>query len=221
MIKKLLIISSLVISTLASSNTGSVLYIGDSHSYGKFGSVIDAELRSKYESVAVFSSCGSSARNWLNENGLEKTVCGFWMKDNEIEKRVTNFKTPSLNELLSKYNPNVTIVQLGTNMAASKITENHQTSVEKIMELISKSGSKCIWIGPPDANSKIVPDERLKIVNDYLVSLSAKWNCTYVDSLSKTSFPVESKEGIHYPPKHAEAWGKKVAEELNYLNQIL
>ncbi len=221
MLKKIIIASALIITNLAFSNAETVLYIGDSHSYGKFGTVIDTELRLKYESVAIYSSCGSSARNWLNESGLEKTVCGFWMKDNETEKRVANYKTPSLSELLLKYNPDVTIVQLGTNMAASKNPENHKASVEKIMELIKNSGSKCVWIGPPDANSAVVPDERLKIVSDYLISISAKWDCSYIDSLKLTSFPVESKEGIHYPPKHAEAWGIKVVEELNYLNQIL
>ena len=82
------------------------------------------------------------------------------------------------------------------------------------MKAIKEENSECIWIGPPDANSKSVPREKLKETNDLLIKLAAKNNCHYIDSLVLTKFPSSSKEGIHYPSGLSAEWGEKVSIQL-------
>ena len=82
------------------------------------------------------------------------------------------------------------------------------------MKVISEEKSLCIWIGPPDANSKIVTKAKLKETNLLLIDLAKKNNCHYIDSLLLTKFPAEDKEGIHYSPSLSADWGNKVSVQI-------
>jgi hypothetical protein len=82
------------------------------------------------------------------------------------------------------------------------------------MKVISEEKSLCIWIGPPDANSKIVTKAKLKETNLLLIDLAQKNNCHYIDSLLLTKFPTGDKEGIHYPPSLSADWGNKVSVQI-------
>lgn len=190
-----------------------ILYVGDSHSYGKLGTTIDKNLSSISERVILEASCGATPNTWLGTNKFEKTVCGFWKKDGKDEVRSVEHQTPKFADELAKYRPDITIVQLGTNIAVNA-PKNATKSIVAMMTAISAEGSKCIWIGPPDANSKIVTRIRLKETNLLLSDLAKKYNCDYIDSLKLTSFPAKNKEGIHYPPSLSAEWGEKVSVEL-------
>ena len=82
------------------------------------------------------------------------------------------------------------------------------------MKAIKDENSECIWIGPPDANSKSVTRAKLNETNVLLIKLAAKNKCHYIDSLILTKFPSSSKEGIHYPPNLSAEWGEKVSIQL-------
>ena len=191
-----------------------ILYIGDSHSYGKFGGAIDKNLSTISDHVILEASCGSTPNTWLGKSGFEKTVCGFWKKDGVEEIRSVNHQVPKFSGELEKYRPQVVVVQLGTNIAAGSKPENSSSSVTEMMKQIKDANAICIWIGPPDANSKVVTKAKLKIVNDMLINLSAKNNCHYIDSLKLTVFPKSSSEGIHYPADLSKAWGEKVSSAI-------
>ncbi len=216
----LLIMSfNLYAKTITSNPT--ILYIGDSHSYGKLGTVVEKNLSSISNHVIMESSCGSSASTWISKSAYQKTVCGFWKKDGTDEVRTIEHQTPRLVDEIIKYQPLVTIVQLGTNMAAGNNPLSTAGSIEQLMQEIIKAESICIWIGPPDANSKIVTKEKLNVINTLIRDLALKNNCHYVDSLELTSFPNDSKEGIHYPPSLSAQWGEKVSRNiLTYLESI-
>lgn len=188
-----------------------ILYIGDSHSYGKLGTTVLQNLSTISDHVIMESSCGSTAYTWLGKTGYEKTVCGFWKKDGAEEVRSVEHQTPKYSDELAKYRPQVAIIQLGTNMAAAKNPETARASIDQLMKQAKESGAKCIWVGPPDANHKVVTKDKLKIVNDLLIELSNANGCDYIDSLQLTSFPKDSKEGLHYPPSLSKEWGEKIS----------
>jgi hypothetical protein len=161
------------------------------------------------------SSCGSTPNTWLGNNkGYATTVCGFWKKDNNSEVRSKEHQTPKFEDELAIYRPQVTIVQLGTNIAAGERPKNFTHSIEAMMKAISDEKSICIWIGPPDANSKIVTKEKLRQTNLLLSDLAMKNNCHYIDSLELTKFPSKDKEGIHYSPDLSANWGAKVSAQI-------
>lgn len=196
-----------------SATNPSILYVGDSHSYGKLGTTIEKNLSKISQNIVLEASCGATPNTWLGNNKFEKTVCGFWKKDGALEVRSQEHQTPKFADELAKYRPDITIVQLGTNIAVNA-PKNATKSIVAMMNAISAEGSKCIWIGPPDANSKVVTRERLKETNSLLIELAKIHKCEYIDSLKLTSFPAKNKEGIHYPPSLSAEWGEKVSLEL-------
>ena len=209
---KTLILSSFL--SIAHASDVTILYVGDSHSYGKLGSTIEKNLSAKASRVVMESSCGATPNTWLGNLKYEKTVCGFWKKDGAEEIRTKEHQTPRFSDELAKYRPNVTIIQLGTNIAAGSKPQSAKASIVAMMKSVEAEGSKCIWIGPPDANSKVVTRAKLKETNDLLIALAKENNCHYIDSLKLTTFPANNSEGIHYPPTASALWGEKVSAEL-------
>lgn len=214
MLKTTLLFATLLSAFSLHAEDLTVLYVGDSHSYGKLGTTVEKNLSTIASRVVMESSCGATPRTWIGNLKYEKTVCGFWKKDGAEEIRTTEHQTPKFTDELAKYRPNVTIVQLGTNIAAGAKPSSAKESIVTMMKAITDEGSKCIWIGPPDANSKIVTKAKLKETNELLVSLAKTYNCHYIDSLKLTTFPANNKEGIHYPPSLSREWGEKVSLEL-------
>lgn len=206
----LMALISLISTAAVSATNPTILYVGDSHSYGKLGTTIEKNLSTISDHVIMEASCGATPSTWLGNNKFEKTVCGFWKKDGKEEVRSIEHQTPKFADELAKYRPDVTIVQLGTNIAVNA-PKNATKSIVAMMNAIAAEGSKCIWIGPPDANSKVVTRERLKETNALLSELAKSNKCDYIDSLKLTSFPEKNKEGIHYPPSLSAEWGEKVS----------
>jgi len=188
-----------------------IMFAGDSHSYGKMGATLESELSKISTDRSFMSSCGSSASTWLKKSGNEKTVCGFWKKEGNIEIRQTNFNNPKLADEITRFKPDVVIVQLGTNMAASKYPANSRTSIQELLKVVTSHPVTCIWIGPPDANSLVVTDEKLKVVNDILIEETKLAGCHFIDSLKLTAFPIKNTEGIHYPSSLSIEWGNKLS----------
>jgi hypothetical protein len=197
-----------------------VMFVGDSHAYGKMGAVVEKRLASVSKRVIIQSSCGSTPNTWLGKTGYEKTVCGYWKKDGATEIRSKEHKTPKFKSELEKYKPQLTIVQLGTNIAAGSNPLKSEGSVIEMLTLIREARGECIWIGPPDAESKVVSKEKLKKTNEMLARLAKSYDCQYIDSLLLTVFPKENKEGIHYPPKLSAEWGEKLSSKILSLLKI-
>ena len=59
--------------------TDRVLFVGDSLSVGKFGEILGDYLVRKYlrENVELYASCGSSPENWLRNEPVYRTKCGY------------------------------------------------------------------------------------------------------------------------------------------------
>lgn len=177
----------------ADENKPVILYIGDSHSVGSFGMQENALLRSvKGYRVATYAICGSAPLSWFLG---AKTVCGYYISDIAgQEQRGWDANTPLIANLLKKYQPRFTVVQLGANMYGYPLTQVKETSHKMAMAIVN-TGSKCIWIGPPQA--RIQPAQELGLLFDALRAAVVPY-CLLFDSRKVTSYPDTGGDGIHF-----------------------
>ncbi len=192
-----------------------VLFIGDSIAYGRFGKTIDASLRATGAVVTTEASCGTTPSSWLDGKGRVTTPCGFWKKAQASEERVTVHLTPKIGEELQTLHPGLTVIQLGTNIAAGRNPLLQQPDVARMMQEVRAAGSQCIWIGPPDASSPVVTREKLRLTNEMIRTEAARQGCFFIDSLSFTHFPDGlGGDGIHPSPELSAEWGSREAAEV-------
>lgn len=211
--------------TLAFSLVGAVhgferaLFIGDSHSYGNFGNVIDKYLREQSNQVVSISSCGSSPSTWVNNsNNFKATNCGYWRKtSDQNEIRVKSQKLDTLQNELMNLNPQLVIVSLGTNiLSSSQNIKNEIPKVEILLSQIQKVKAQCIWIGPPDL-SRSPFSNHLKVGIKALQEVIEKNNCRFIDSTKITKYPTGKLDGIHYDTKGSSNWGFAVIPQLQQM----
>jgi hypothetical protein len=186
-----------VVADAASEELGSttpvILFVGDSHSVGSFGIQQDALLRRvKGFRVATYAICGSSPHNWF-EGG--RTSCGFYFRDTEgREQRGWEMDVPLFKNLIAVHQPRYTVVELGANMYGRPSEWVEKTANEMAMAIVN-SGSKCIWIGPPQARIQPEPDLG-RIFNSLRAGVGQY--CLLFDSRNATTYPVTGGDGIHF-----------------------
>lgn len=170
-----------------------ILFIGDSHSTGSFGIQQDALLRRiKGFRVATYATCGSAPQSWFLGG---KTNCGYFFRDTQgREQRGWEATTPLLTDLIALHQPRYTVVELGANMYGHPSDWVEKTSHEMAMAIVN-SGSKCIWIGPPQA--RIQPEPELGRVFDALQKGVGQY-CLLFDSRKHTTYPAIGGDGIHF-----------------------
>jgi hypothetical protein len=214
--------------TSAQSNVlntqSSILYIGDSHTVGFFGQILDKNLREilEFKNLTTIGACGSRPISWYKNS---KTSCGYFehKKENKI-KLTKNYKIPNLLHLLNELKPEVVIVELGPNLWSDFINENEiktnhenlKKELQKIVLDIKKTSAKCIWIGQPDSRTKS-PKARLKAFSDFIENEVSSY-CHYINSLKFTKYPDQSGDGYHYTGKTGFKlsciWAKEVLKEI-------
>lgn len=201
---------------ISASASQGVLIIGDSHSYGSYGEVLDSYYRKQGAEVSSYASCGSSPSNWVSDNqNFKATNCGYWSKDSVgRETRVKSHKIPSLTELTIKFKPKITVISLGTNILTSP--ENIKREIkfaEQMILKIKQTGSDCIWVGPPDLNKNPFK-ANLTLGVAAIKSTVEKHHCLFVDSRSYTKYSAGKGDGIHYNTKDSKDWGAAIATKL-------
>lgn len=202
-------------SALADSSKN-ILIIGDSHSYGPYGTVMDDYYRKQGHRVSSYASCGSSPSTWVrSSSNFQQTNCGYWSKSpSGKETRVKSHKLPSFQEAISQSKPDLTIVSLGTNALSSpQSIKNEVRHAEQMMESIQKANSQCVWIGPPDLDKKPFSTNLNQGVHAFKAA-ATKHGCKYIDSTRHTKYPKGKSDGIHYSAKDSKAWGEAIAKDL-------
>jgi hypothetical protein len=141
-----------------------VLMIGDSLSVSGFGDAVQEHLEHRFgrENVAFFASCGSSPENWLQNEPVFHTRCGYREKtptsdiyrDYHNGRRPPAVATPKIETLIERYKPTIVIVQLGTNWMDQTLSDNHIRAVlARFVSAAHRGGTRrMVWIGPPDSS---------------------------------------------------------------------
>ena len=82
-----------------------------------------------------------------------------------------------------------------------------------MLKEIRSSGSRCVWVGPPDAARKPFASNLTQGVRE-VRQLVENNNCVFIDSTKVTKYPGGRNDGIHYGAKESAEWGGKVAAEI-------
>lgn len=200
-----------------------IIYIGDSHSTGGFGEVVDAGLRKiklasgQSAKVVSLAACGSATSDWLKSRG-PVSRCGVRTCDASGECKLSrDGRVDPIMVLLGKEEPKVVVVALGTNMLKARVGDAINDA-KAMIEKIKDKGAECVWVGPPQAALSYMPETRFKdFVEKFSLGIEEA-GCRYVSSLDKTDRGnINDPMGLHYAKKDAERWGEKVTKELGPL----
>lgn len=199
-----------------------VLFVGDSHSYGNFGTEVDKYLRSISDKVTTYASCGSSPSTWLKKDGKYKTTnCGHLIKDsNGRELRAKSHATEYFPGEVQKIHPDLTVIAMGTNILASPGNiKSEIASMKKMLDEVNNANSKCIWIGPPSITKRPFADNLASGIKE-MKAVAEKNNCVFIDSKPLTAYPAKG-DGIHYSGQAASKWGQDVAKQIEQKRKTL
>ena len=215
------------------SKNPSVLLVGDSLTVGGFGDYMEDRLIKGFGSnkVAVYGYCGASVEHFLKDIPVFDCRCGYRettrnrkVLDNWKGGKPKHYPTRKLATLLKKHQPEVIIVQLGTNNFTTLFKEGkgvrakqqqYFNRLAKVMVSTTSSVRRAVWIAPPD--SAKYPSNIEKEV-DNMIQQAAKKYGIYVIRSSKFTHYVMGKtgtDGLHYNTKSADEWANEVRKKLN------
>jgi hypothetical protein len=215
-----------------------ILVVGDSHTAGSFGRKLDDVLRAVPGGrVATYGVCSASPQSYFSET---PHPCGHLFRDFDRKapakwlggrvyketrpdgkggtREVEMVKTPELAQLLADHAPTLTVVALGSNVPISA------GSVERTLEAIHRSGSACVWIGPPDMrrpspaqiDAVYATLRRSKVDESVGLDESRSGSCRLIDSRAfpYLRYPEKGGDGTHYGGELAPLgakWGADAA----------
>ncbi|MBI2662650.1 hypothetical protein HYX11_04290 [Candidatus Woesearchaeota archaeon] len=182
-----------------------ILFIGDSHSVGTYGTEIN-KLLSKDNTVRHYAMCGASPSWWFNN---QADSCGS-LYITETGKTSTLSKTPKLADLISDFQPTIVIITMGGN-PAGKTPSNYDKNVASLVKIIIDQNIKCYWIGPPGKNDPTEAAQRDQRYEAIIKGLSN--NCILIDSRDKVKL---NKDEIHFSDNtRPTQWAQKVYDEIS------
>lgn len=211
---------------LAATKKKRILYLGDSMSMGAFGKTLDREMRAAGHEVYTFVAGGATPYYWLSRYSTIKGPIGYWEKTPSKENRKSVTRgVPKVESLLERFDPDVVVVQTGTNLYATlrskrRSKENNVKEIEGLLnhmvEAATQGGRQCYWITPPQAHPGRYPTElqaELAELTKRVVSREAK----VFDSRRVTKYtdPYPKNDGIHYGPTEAKQWAAHVIKDFS------
>jgi len=206
-----------------------VLVIGDSHiaGFGYFNNALHEGLVEQGAMVHTFGACGSVPSDWAM---AQPVICGRGERHNNEPTQVVKGNTTSwsLSQLVSRYNPNLVVVELGENLAKYGVSPDLprdwiNSEVSELLVPIRASKLPCIWVGPPWGNENGPWKKtfaRVKELSDYLSRIVAP--CQYVDSLA-FSRPGEwpTLDGVHLTPASTRIWDSDIIRSIDQVASTL
>ena len=222
-----------------------VLLLGDSLGLCGFGKSLDSKLRQNdsISVVATYMACGTIPSSWLKIGPYSsaKTACGYWSIETRagsppaeskdtygmtVGHKPASHPVPKIEALLERYNPDILVMQNGTNLlslfsdGSTVIPARHDTQLRshltpflKCVTSPSYSLKKIYWVAPP------VSGRSSKEAQDFLVEkLSLYGNPIWrvIDSRELVTypyrFPMPDKE--HFIGKEMEVWAQKIYDKI-------
>lgn len=207
-----------------------VMLIGDSLSVGPFGRALENELRERYgdNDLCVFASCGSSPEDWLPGQPVFVTNCGYrqttpggsFSREYKDGRRPPPVNTPKLTTILGYYQPQLVIVQLGTNwmdkLAASAKLDGrpYRKFIREFIRQLRRGPAPdpaIVWVMPPASSQ--YPARVHEAVESWIMEEAAALGFRTINSRSLTEPYREGKtggDGVHYNDAAGERWAKRV-----------
>ncbi|MEP7014060.1 MAG: SGNH/GDSL hydrolase family protein [Verrucomicrobiota bacterium] len=219
------VLAAAVKKTTTPAPTPRVLMIGDSLSVASFGEVLQHHLEGRYGrgNVAFFASCGSSPENWLRDESVFYTKCGYRERtpttdvysDFHNGKPPPPTRTPKIESLIEKYKPAIVVVQLGTNWMDRSLSDDKIRSIlDRFMTAAHRGGKRrVLWITPPDSSRFSKVQSRI-----YKLIVQAKPSGDYIINSRRITDYLAGKtggDGVHYNRDSGEAWARKVIDQYD------
>ena len=184
-----------------------VMLVGDSLSNGPFGvgpSSLDAKLQALPNVLmAHYSACGTSPVNWIN--GL-KSYCGHYFRDfsgSVSSAAAGTAETPKLADLMASQQPNLVLIQMGTNLIRSSL-ETSSAAARGLAAIVLQGKAQCVWIGPPATGAQTAHPMsayartfRMATIDQCLL---------FIDSLQYTSPPLYDPMKLHFTEPEVRTW---------------
>ena len=204
-----------------------VLMIGDSLSVGAFGEAVQQHLAQKFgpQNVAAYASCGSSPENWLSDEPVFVTKCGY--REARPNRRAIFYdfvngrppprvQTPKVDALVRRHQPTIIVVQQGTNWM------DRDLSPEQIRDFIHRFMRQTrapwvrqiIWIAPPDHSAMRRTQGRIHAL---IKEAAGREGFEVIDSRQFTRY-IPGKtggDGVHYNSESSRAWAAQINDVLD------
>ncbi|MDA0813515.1 MAG: SGNH/GDSL hydrolase family protein [Verrucomicrobia bacterium] len=203
-----------------------VLFLGDSLGIGAFGRAFDQGLRDAGFEVFTSVAGGATPYYWLKEYPSVSIDITYWERTPTSERRLSRIgAVPKVEALMSSWNPDIVVVQTGTNLYASLRSKKRskeanvrevESLTDKMCRVVTANGQRQIyWITPPDADVKRYPqalqDEMLSITQRVAGQYGTVFNSYQVTSYGK---PDSKSDGIHLTTSASRSWGKTAASDF-------
>lgn len=205
-----------------------VLMLGDSLSVGPFGQEMQHFLIERFgeSRVYIIASCGASPEHWLASEPEFVSKCGYRVKtprqyllgDYEKGRRPEPFPTPKLERILPKTQPDLILVQMGTNWFDLLEQASNPDLIEHLDGILNRFVNtlfasdprpQLVWITPPDS-------ARFRKVQGLVANLlqrgARRLRFLCIDSSDLIEYvPGKSGgDGVHYASSAAEKWANGV-----------
>jgi hypothetical protein len=221
---RLIITALLVLAALPARAGVKVLYLGDSLSFGAFGTTLDKQLRQSGCEVYTMVTGGATPYYWLSDFAAVSGDAGHWVKQDGYERRLRKTRTvPKIEPLLKKFHPDAAVIQTGTNLYAAlrdkkKTPAERVRTVEYLVDRMCRvlGSAKCriYWITPPDSHIQKYPRELQEQMREITKRVASRYGRVF-DSYAVTRYtdPFPQEDGIHYGPEQATEWARRVARD--------
>ena len=221
-----LFLYSIVLLAASPSKAGvRVLYLGDSLSFGAFGTTLDKQLRQSGNQVYTMVTGGATPYYWLSDFESVAGDAGHWVKQDGYERRLRKTRAvPKIEPLIRKFHPDAVVVQCGTNLYAS-LRDKRKTPVERVRNVeylvdrmcrvLEAEHCRVYWITPPDSHEGKYPrelQEQMREIIKRMVGRHGRVFDSYAVTRYSDAYPKE--DGIHYGPDQATDWARRVARDV-------
>jgi hypothetical protein len=232
----------------ANANAARILILGDSLSVPSgigLGNRLDHDLRKKGHQPTTIASCGSAPASYREDTSTYKTRCGYLKRSADGSetylpydkiKKTSGVATPKLHDLVRESNPDLAVIQQGTNLfrlildhpteGRSRVAGEVESLLLNLHHRAPQTG--CVWIGPPKLSKYYgssgamvaVTSQHLQSMIEGIQQGIAKAEavtgkkCAFHDSRSQTEAPMG--DGIHHwRAQQTEAWVRAAAQVVD------
>ena len=221
---RLVIIATGVFAPVPAQAGLKVLYLGDSLSFGAFGATLDKQLRQSGCEVYTMVTGGATPYYWLSDFAAVSGDAGHWVKQDGYERRLRRTRTvPKIEPIIKKFHPDAALIQTGTNLYAA-LRDKKKTPAERVRtveylvdrmcRVLGEAKCRVYWITPPDSHTQKYPRELQEQMREITKRVASRHGRVF-DSYAVTKYtdPFPQEDGIHYGPKEATDWARRVARD--------